>query len=139
MDIGNIQLGKAPANTKVDLANFSDPLNAVLGAGQLRGGPVNAGIAPQLGASQMGYQNAIANSRMQSMGLEQKMQELQQLMKDDQFKDQQPGLLDFLGLGVSGLGMVKGIDQQDQMKKLMAQNGIGSNDPGLWAQLFGGQ
>lgn len=113
--------GQAPAATQVNLGAFTGPLNNELQAGQLRGGPAYTGTSGALGKGNLGMINGIANSRMLQVALQQKMDALKQQEQQDQFNSNQPGIMDFLGLGVSGAGAVSGINAKNNMAKLMQQ------------------
>ena len=110
MAIGDITLGQGPGSNQVNLAQMRANANSVMAPGML-GNKVNNPMSDVIatgGDAGLGYQNAIANSRMMNLALQAKQQALQQEMQKYEQNQQKPGLLDFLGLGISGLGAAKG-------------------------------
>jgi hypothetical protein len=107
----NITPGQAPGNNQVNLGNIQTGLKNTLAPGMLGNNIQNPmdQIIQAGGQSQMGIQNAMANSRMQDMILQAKMQELQQQKEQYEQNQQQPGILDFLGLGASGAGLLSSL------------------------------
>jgi hypothetical protein len=117
MALGDYQLGKAPSATQVDLAPGRNAMNALFGQVALGNNRVNpmAGVLKNAGDASLGYQNAIANSRMASLGLKGQEDALAQAEKDYQYQQQQPGLTDILGsLGSGAYAIGSGIDNLDQ-------------------------
>ena len=98
-----IQVGKAPGSTQVNLGQMQSNLSNVLQPGMLGNNVANpmTDIINAGGNAGLGYQNAIANSRMQDIALQAQEQALQQAEQQWKYQQQQPGLLDYLGLGVA--------------------------------------
>lgn len=127
MALGDITVGKAPGNTQVDLAQMRGGLNSVLAPGMLgntRINPMSSVIAAG-GDAGMQYQNAIANQRMQQMGLQAKEQALQQAMQQYEMQQQKPGLTDILGTGLSAFSLGSGLSSGgNKMPKNFGMTGM---------------
>ena len=121
MALGDYTVGQAPGNNQVNLSQMRSGLNTVLKPGMLGNNVANpmSDVIARGGDAQLGFQNAIANSRMQDLGLQSKMQQLQQQEKQYEMNQQKPGISDFLGLGFSGLGAIKGLDSRDAINSLL--------------------
>lgn len=99
-----ITVGKAPSPEQVNLGQMQSNLAGVLAPGMLGNDTVNpmTAILDQSGEAGIGYQNAIANSRMQETALQAQQQALGQAEQLWEQQQEQPGLLDFLALGAAG-------------------------------------
>lgn len=134
MDYGNITPGQTPGNNQVDLGKMTGNLNTVLRPGMLGNNVDNpmSAINDIAGQSKMGLMTAMANSRMQDMGLQQKLQQLQQQEKQYEMDQQKPGVTDFLGTLLSGYGAIKGKDSQNSLMNQLKSGGD-------WTSLYGDQ
>jgi hypothetical protein len=85
--------------------------------------------APLIGAKE-GKIKSFQDLAMSRIGLggkrRQMMSNLQMQELQNQINASQPGILDYLGLGFSGLGTLKAFNQRNKIKALQASNG------GLW-------
>ena len=106
--LANYTVGQAPGQNQVNLGAMQGNLANLLGSGNLGNNTANpmTSIIADKGQSQLGYQNAIANSRMADTGLKSEEQALQQAQQAWETQQQQPGIMDYLALalGVTNYG-----------------------------------
>lgn len=119
--------GQAPGNNQVNLGALQGNVNGLVQAGSLGNQAVNpmTGVIAAGGKDALGYQNGIANSRLQDLQLQQQMQALQQMEQQYEQAQKQPGALDFLGLGISGANAITGLDQKNALMQQLQNSGSG--------------
>lgn len=103
--------GQSPGNNQVNLDQMRTGLSNILAPGMLGNNVANpmTDIIAKSGNAGLGYQNAIANSRMEDIALQAQMQQLQQAEQQYALQQQQPGMVDYLSTGLSGLGTLEGM------------------------------
>jgi hypothetical protein len=131
---GNYTVGQAPGQNQVNLGAMTGNLQNLLQSGDLGNNTPNpmTDIISNGGQSQLGYQNAMANSRMANTGLQSLQDQLAQEEQDWKQQQQQPGLLDFLGLGASAGNTARNIINSAD------QSGNAKNNALMMALLQGG-
>lgn len=127
--IGNYTVGQAPGNNQINLGAMQGNLMNLLQSGNLGNNTPNplTDIIANKGQSQLGFQNAMANARMANAGLSSQEQALKEAEQAYQNQQQQPGLTDFIGTGLSGANAVMGAVQKQKMMDLL-KNGDGNVD-----------